>query len=131
MASEQGKGKLFGEGVPGTGGDFIDPNDTEGHRKFTDDEPGGLDSLKVRSQDDGRSSAKLSDDDDVEGHRKFTDDEPGGPAPVRALADDGDGRVRLKAIDDDDVEGHLYRSGPTTSGDFAKRAPSDNPHGES
>ena len=94
MASEQGKGKLFGEGVPGTGGDFIDPNDTEGHRKFTDDEPGG-------------------------------------PAPVRALGDDGDGRVRLKAIDDDDVEGHLYRSGPTTSGDFAKRAPSDNPHGES
>ena len=93
MASEQGKGKLFGEGLPGTGGDFIDPNDTEGHRKFTDHDSGGPAPLKIRNQDDGRSSARL--------------------------------------VDDDDVEGHLYRTGPTTSGDVAKRAPSDNPHGES
>lgn len=93
MASEQGKGKLFGEGVPGTGGDFIDPNDTEGHVRFADDETAG-------------------------------------PTPVRAWGEEGDGRVRAKAIDDEDVEGHLYRGGPTTSGDFAKRAPRDNPHGE-
>ena len=30
MASDQGKSELFGEGLPGTGGDFVDPNDVEG-----------------------------------------------------------------------------------------------------
>jgi hypothetical protein len=92
MTDEQGKGKLFGEGLPGTGGDFIDPNDTEGHVKLTDD--------------------------------------PAGPTNVRGWGQDGDGRSRAKFLDDQDVEGHLYRTGPTTSGDFAKRAPGDNPHGD-
>ena len=93
MADEQGKSKLFGEGLPGTGGDFIDPNDTEGHLTLTDDEPAG-------------------------------------PPKLRGSGEDGDGRTGAKFIDDQDVEGHLYRTGPTTSGDFAKRAPTNNPHGE-
>jgi hypothetical protein len=93
MADKQGKSELIGEGVPGTGGDFIDPNDTEGHVRFADDAPDG-------------------------------------PRPVRGLGEDGDGRSRAKLVDGEDVEGHLYRTGPTTSGDFAKRAPGNNPHGE-
>ena len=31
MASDQGKSELIGGGLPGTGGDFVDPNDVEGH----------------------------------------------------------------------------------------------------
>jgi hypothetical protein len=84
MANEQGKSRLFGEGLPGTGGDFIDPNDTEGHG--TPAEP-----QTVRTADQ--------------------------PRPTDSQLDD-------------DTEGHLYRSGPSTSGEFAKRVPSDDPHGE-
>jgi hypothetical protein len=94
MADEQGTGKLFGEGLPGTGGDFIDQNDTEGHAGTGDDTSGGKTTL-------------------------------------RGWGEDGDGRTRSKFIDEQDVEGHLYRTGPTTSGDVAKRAPTDNPHGDS
>ncbi len=32
MASDQGKSELIGEGLPGTGGDFVDQNDVEGHK---------------------------------------------------------------------------------------------------
>ena len=85
MASDKGTSKLFGEGLPGTGGDFVDPNDVEGHLGPTDSEPLGA-----------------------------TD----APAPT-------DGRA------EDDVEGHQHRSGPTTQGgEFAKRVPTNNPHGE-
>jgi hypothetical protein len=31
---------------------------------------------------------------------------------------------------EDDVEGHLYTGGPTTQGEFTKRGPGENPHGE-
>ena len=90
MASDQGKSELIGEGLPGTGGDFVDQNDVEGHN--------------------------------VEA------------APRRATAG---ARVHRAGVvvdrisDEDDVEGHLYRGGPTTQGgEFAKRGPGDNPHGE-
>ena len=95
MASDQDKSKLFGEGLPGTGGDFIDPNDTEGH-------------VRHNEQPDG-----------------------GGPVELGTRGEDGLGRLRARFTDaDEDTEGHLYRTGPTTTGEFAKRVPSDNPHGE-
>ena len=122
MADEQGKSKLFGEGLPGTGGDFIDPNDTEGHVRYAEPTPTGLD-------EPGPTDSR-PDDSDTEGHVRFTDDGPGGPTNVRGWGEDGDGRSRAKFIDDQDVEGHSYRTGPTTSGDFEKRPPIRNPHGE-
>ncbi|MEO5965987.1 MAG: hypothetical protein ABIR11_11020, partial [Candidatus Limnocylindrales bacterium] len=43
----------------------------------------------------------------------------------------GGGRTSIPGVDDaEDTEGHLYTGGPTTQGEFAKRAPGDNPHGE-
>jgi hypothetical protein len=83
--SEQGKDGIFGQNLPGTGGDIIMRNDAE---------------------------------QDVEGHRVpswsgVTED--GSEAPADGGAD---------------VEGHLYTSGPTTQGEFARRGPGRNPHGE-
>jgi hypothetical protein len=121
MADDQGTSKLFGEGLPGTGGDFIDPNDTEGHARLAEPTPTGLD------EPGPTDSAR---DDDTEGHSRISDDSSGGQTNLRGWGDDGDGRTRSKFIDDQDVEGHLYRTGPTTSGDFAKRGPTNNPHGE-
>ena len=123
MADQQGKSKLFGEGLPGTGGDFIDTNDTEGHVKLHDDEPAPAGAADAPGPTDSL------DEGDTEGHSRFSDETPG-PTNLRGWGEDGDGRSRVKFIDDQDVEGHLYRTGPTTSGDFAKRAPTDNPHGE-
>ena len=122
MADEQGKSRLFGDGLPGTGGDFIDPNDTEGHGTHAEPTPTGLD-------EPGPTDSR-HDEDDTEGHGRFTDDAPAGPTRVRGWGEDGDGRTRVKFLDDQDVEGHVYRTGPTTSGDLAKRAPQDNPHGD-
>jgi hypothetical protein len=85
---DQGKSELFGEGLPGTGGDFIDPGDVEGHRRIL-----------------------MNDSGEV------------GPAPARVTA-------QPPVTDGDDTEGHLYTGGPSTQGEFAKRAPGDNPHGE-
>ena len=59
MADEQGTSKLFGDGLPGTGGDFIDPNDTEGHVKLTDDESAGPIKSRSWGEDDGRSPIGL------------------------------------------------------------------------
>jgi hypothetical protein len=64
---DQGKEAIFGQGLPGTGGDVI--------------------------------------------HR-----EGDGPAPMLPR--------------EDDVEGHLYTGGPSTKGEFVKRAPVGSPHGE-
>lgn len=67
---------------------------------------------------------------DVEGHRlriplmAHEGVEPEG-ARVR-LTPDGPDRL----IDEDDVEGHLYTGGPSTRGEYIRRAPSDGPHGE-
>jgi hypothetical protein len=68
---EQGKGGIFGRGLPGTGGDL----------RISDDD---------------------QDDQDVEGHLALRD---GGP--------DG-----------------LYTGGPKTQGEFTRRGPGENPHGE-
>jgi len=88
MASDQGKSELIGEGLPGTGGDFVDQNDVEGHKS-------------------------------------------GGPEEGHGWGEGSPGRVVSRISDEDDVEGHLYRGRPTTQGgEFAKRGPSDNPHGE-
>jgi hypothetical protein len=90
--SEDGKTDVFGERLPGTGGDF--------------------------------SPTDLDLDLDVEGHkpRKFSED------------DDADvGAPKLRAIpdtDEQDVEGHLFRTGPTTEGEFSRRGPGENPHGD-
>ena len=121
MASDKGKSELFGEGLPGTGGDFVDPNDVEGHVRLTESEPlGGID---APGPTDSQSDA------DVEGHVRLT--ESGGPDEGHGWGEDAPGRSSVRFIDEDDVEGHLYRSGPTTQGgEFAKRVPSDNPHGE-
>ena len=63
MASDQGKSQLFGEGLPGTGGDFVDPNDVEGHQS------GGPDQGHGWGEDaPGRASVRFIDEDDVEGH---------------------------------------------------------------
>ena len=86
--TDQGKSELFGEGLPGTGGDFIDPGDVEGHHRIL-----------------------------------VTDGDEDVPAPVRVTG-------KPPITDGDDTEGHLYTGGPSTQGEFAKRAPGDNPHGE-
>ena len=55
----------------------------------------------------------------------------GGPDEGHGWGEDAPGRSSVRFIDEDDVEGHLYRGGPTTQGgEFAKRGPGDNPHGE-
>ncbi len=85
---DQGKSELFGEGLPGTGGDFIDTGDVEGHKRTRFDDGGEV-----------------------------------GPAPARVTGSP-------PVTDENDTEGHLYSGGPSTQGEFAKRAPGDNPHGE-
>ena len=115
--------------LPGTGGDYIDTDDVEGHRakaqKAVEDEVG---------PDGQRRMVSFSDDEsDVEGHRakaqKAVEDEVG-----------PDGQRRMVSFSDDesDVEGHgirrdaepdgLYRGGPTTQGEVIRRGPSDNPN---
>ena len=67
-------------------------------------------------------------DEDVEGHRQKIDDSGEG---ARDRVDGSEGaRDRVGGTDEDDVEGHLYRLGPTTEGEFARRGPGENPHGD-
>ena len=81
--SEQARESIFGQTLPGTGGDVMLRNDG---------------------------------DQDVEGHRVS-------PSVIeRGQETPADG--------DADVEGHLYTSGPTTQGEFVRRGPGRNPHGE-
>lgn len=87
---ETGKSELFGEGLPGTGGDVIGTDDVEGHKR-----------------------------------REFHDTDEIGPEGARTT-----GPNRPPMVEGDDTEGHLYTGGPSTQGEFAKRAPGDNPHGE-
>ena len=118
MASDKGTSELFGEGLPGTGGDFVDPNDVEGH-KSGGPEPELLGAPNAPGPTDSRG------EDDVEGH------ESGGPEQGHGWGEGSPGRSSIRFIDEDDVEGHIYRGGPSTQGgEFAKRVPSDNPHGE-
>jgi hypothetical protein len=120
-----------GQTLPGTGGDFVDTQDVEGHRaptqKAVDDEAG---------PDGQKRMVNFSgDESDVEGHRaptqKAVDDEAG---------PDGQKRMVNFSGDESDVEGHglrrdaepdgLYRGGPTTQGEVIRRGPGDNPNGD-
>lgn len=64
-------------------------------------------------------------DQDVEAHRL---------GPSRGQEDAGPEGLIRRVSDDpsapDDVEGHLYTGGPSTRGEFIRRAPGDGPHGE-
>ena len=65
-------------------------------------------------------------DHDVEGHRFKSGDreDPDAPQPEGARA------VPDGTEDGKDVEGHLFRMGPTTEGEFSRRGPGENPHGD-
>ena len=123
--TDQDKTELGGENAPGTSGDVIDGTDVEGHRR----------SFHLPSADGGPEELgkpiryPLADggDEDVEGHRRNFNlpGADGGPEelgkPIRYPLADGT---------EDDVEGHIYTGGPSTQGEFAKRVPTENPHGE-
>ena len=123
MADDKGTSQLFGESLPGTGGDFIDTNDVEGHmgNKHITPMPPSADGPEGNRGPGGH--IPTLDGSDTEGHRKG----PGGNIPN---ADGGDGspddfsnKRLFRDFDggtDDDVEGH----------GFAKRAPGENPHGD-
>ncbi|HEX5826726.1 MAG TPA: hypothetical protein VFY23_04340, partial [Candidatus Limnocylindrales bacterium] len=69
-------------------------------------------------------------EEDVEGHRNPLHREAipteGGPEGI------GNDRYKGQRLDggEDDVEGHIYTGGPSTQGEFAKRGPGENPHGD-
>jgi hypothetical protein len=66
-------------------------------------------------------------DKDVEGHQAGEPAEPGTEPATAPI----DRRPRtFAASDESDVEGNLFRSGPTTEGEFARRGPGENPHGD-
>ncbi|HEX5827606.1 MAG TPA: hypothetical protein VFY23_08810 [Candidatus Limnocylindrales bacterium] len=239
MADMTGKDQLFGESLPGTGGDFIDSNDVEGHMSDQDKiDQGGPEGvaggIRVRTPnvagddteghrnrtyreaiptDEGGPEGVKNDrwkgeradggEDDVEGHnrnrlvREFDGSEPEGygrsprPQTLDGADDDveghrrgpggnlpgateggpegigndrykgqridgseddveghrryggyqqvdggpegiGNDRYKGQRIDggEDDVEGHIYTGGPSTQGEFTKRGPGENPHGE-
>jgi len=90
----------FTKRMPDTGGDFIDGNDVEGHKRNARDADG-------IARRDNAESFRLNvapDEQDVEGHR--------------FLSATGDGAEEL------------YRGGPSTQGEILKRGPGDNPHGD-
>jgi hypothetical protein len=63
--------------------------------------------------------------DDTEGHRL----RPGSDA----RPDEGEGTAahpHLGSTDEPDVEGHALHKSPSTEGEFARRGPRENPHGE-
>src|SRR5215204_1198382 len=62
MADDQAKSKLFGESLPGTGGDFIDTNDVEGHMPSNHLSPKPLNSIP------GKNLVGSATEGDVDGH---------------------------------------------------------------
>ena len=122
MADDKGTSQLFGESLPGTGGDYIDTNDVEGHmtnKHITPMPPSadGGDGSPEGNRGPGGHIPTL-DGTDTEGHRKG----PGGNIPNVDGSPDGFNNKKLfPGIEgDDDVEGH----------GFAKRAPGENPNGD-
>ena len=122
MADDKGTSQLFGESLPGTGGDYLDTNDVEGHmgNKHITPMPPSADGGPEGIGGKGRSPIPEADGSDTEGHRKG----PGGNIPnVDGSPDDFSNKRLFRDFDggtDDDVEGH----------GFAKRAPGENPHGD-
>jgi hypothetical protein len=116
MADDKGTSQLFGESLPGTGGDYLDTNDVEAHmgnKQITPMPPsadggdGGPEGIGAK----GRGWTPEAGGD-TEGHRKG----PGGNIPN---ADGGDGSPdgnrgpggHIPTVDgSEDVEGH--RKGP-------------------
>ncbi|HEX5826933.1 MAG TPA: hypothetical protein VFY23_05385, partial [Candidatus Limnocylindrales bacterium] len=115
MAGTTGKDQLFGETLPGTGGDYINRTDVEGHMSDQDRiDQGGPEGVA------GGRGTRLpgAADDDTEGHKI------GKPGSVTPPAADGGpegvagGRgTRLPGAtgsDEDDVEGHRRYGGYQT-----------------
>lgn len=96
MSEDTGKSGIYGQTLPGTGGD-IAPTDS---------------------------------DQDVEGHLKHSPMAPDDAARDVAPEPDEALRPATPEPDEKDVEGHLFRTGPTTEGEFSRRGPGDNPHGD-
>ena len=99
--------QFAGTKLPGTGGDFLDETDVEGHRRIRGEEDaarrGESEALRRGEPEALRRSIPDVEGDDVEGHRR----------PVRFSEPD-----------------ELYRGGPTTQGEIIMRGPGDNPHGD-
>ena len=118
--NDQGPEELFRR-MPDTGGDLQPTDqDVEAHRVRPNlgHDDAGPEGLKRRIADDPTAP------DDVEGHRRGPNlaHEGGAPGAIRRIADD--------PTAPDDVENHLYTGGPSTRGEFIRRAPGDGPHGE-
>lgn len=92
--------EFMGQRLPGTGGDFIDGTDVEGHKRIRGED----DVARRDAEPEGVRVRAIPDVDgtDVEGHRAMRGSEPDG----------------------------VYRGGPTTQGEVIRRGPGDNPHGE-
>ena len=158
MADDKGTSQLFGESLPGTGGDYIDTNDVEGHmtnKHITPMPPSadGGDGSPEGNRGPGGHIPTL-DGTDTEGHRKG----PGGNIPnVDGSADGYRGPGgHIPNVDGSDTEGHRKGPGgniPNLDGSpdgfsnkklyqgiegdddveghgFAKRAPGENPNGD-
>jgi len=160
MADDKGTSQLFGESLPGTGGDYIDTNDVEGHmtnKHITPMPPSadGGDGSPEGNRGPGGHIPTL-DGTDTEGHRKG----PGGNIPnadgSEGGPDDFNNKKLFPGVDGDDTEGHRKGPGgnipnldgspdgfnnkklfPGIEGDddveghgFAKRAPGENPNGD-
>jgi hypothetical protein len=101
MGAKHEDEKLLGQ-LPGTGGDFIDTTDVEGH-VANRGEGEGVVKRGVPGPGEGVVSKGPEPEGDVEGHRL----------------------IRMADGSED-----LYRGGPTTQGEIVTRGPGENPHGE-
>jgi hypothetical protein len=137
--SEDGKTGIFGQELPGTGGDVLPTDmdtDVEGHLTHGAHGPGGK----------AIPDEEPTDGEDVEGHLTHGAHGPGGkaiPDPQGGDLGDADeqdveghlahgahGGGKALPDDPDDVEAHLFHTGPTTEGEFSRRGPGENPHGD-
>lgn len=95
-----------GQRLPGTGGDFLDTSDVEGHIRRDAEGVLRRDGEGIRRDAEG---IRRDGDLDVEGH----------------IRRDGGDTLRREGGPDE-----LYRGGPTTQGEVLRRGPGDNPHAD-
>ncbi len=97
MARTNDDGGANGLQLPGTGGDFIDGSDVEGHRRLKSE-----DEIAKREGETGMAPRKVADDElDVEGHRRLKSEDE------IAKREGETGMAPRKVADDElDVEGH-------------------------
>src|SRR5215204_6566280 len=102
MADDQAKSKLFGESLPGTGGDFIDTNDVEGHMPSNHLSPKPLNSIP------GKNLVGSATEGDVDGHAIPGKNLVGSAIPGKNLTGSAIPGKNLvgSATGDDDTEGH-------------------------